>query len=189
METRACGINTLERRKSPSGERSPTPTHRPTVAERKEPIMSKPIKPKPSFGVARPNVPGVLARAGIMGTAIGLAAALFPALPITMAAFLLLLQAAAAAQSAAETRARGLAALRDTKVDALWTAMLSVKTYVAGLASALDATSATSLIQAAGLLVSQAAAHVKLLLSATYVPATGVVHLSVNVSLLLGKRT
>lgn len=88
-----------------------------------------------------------------METAIVLAAGMFPALPITMAAFLLLIQAAAAAQAAKATRANGLAALRDTKVEALWTAMKAIKTYVEGLASGMDATSAASLIQAAGLLV------------------------------------
>ena len=151
--------------------------------------MSKPIKPKPSLGTSRDNVPGVLARAGIMETAIVLAAALFPSLPITMAAFLLLIQAAAAAQAAKATRTNGLASLRDTKVDALWTAMLGLKTYVGGLASGMDATSATSLIQAAGLLVADTTTRTKLLLSATYVPATGTVHVSVNASLLLGKRS
>ncbi len=151
--------------------------------------MSKPIKPKPSLGVARVNVPGVLARAGIMQAAFLQAAALFPSLPVSMAAFLLLIQAAAAAQSAAETRAKGLAALRDTKVDALWIAMQSLKTYVGGLASVLDVTAATSLIQSAGLLVAQEATHAKLLLSAKHVPATGVVHVSANASIIAGKYT
>jgi hypothetical protein len=146
-------------------------------------------KPKPSVGVGRANVPGVLARAAIMQAAILLAAGLFPSLPITMAAFLLLLEAASASQIAAATRTKGLASLRDTKVDALWTAMLTLRTYVGGLASQLDATSATSLIEAAGLLVAATAIHAKPFLSATYAPATGVVLVSVNALLLLGKRT
>ncbi len=133
--------------------------------------MSTLSKPKPSLGVTRNNVPGVLARAGIMEAAIELSPAMFPALPIPMPVFVPLIQAAAEAQSAAAARTNGLAALRDTKVDALWTAMQSVKTYVGGLASALDATSAASLIQAAGLLVAQTPTHTKLLLSATYAPA------------------
>jgi hypothetical protein len=124
-----------------------------------------------------------------MEAAILLAIAMFPSLPISMAAFLLLIQAAAAAQSAAATRAKGLAALRDTKIDALWNAMQTLKTYVAGLASSLDPASATALIQAAGMVVWEKAAHAKLLLAATYAPATGVVHVSVNASLLVGKRT
>ena len=81
--------------------------------------MSQPIKPRPAFGVARNNVPGVLARATIMQVAIVAALAMFAAPPITMAAFLLLIQAAAAAQSAAAGRGKGLASLRDTKVDAV----------------------------------------------------------------------
>jgi len=150
--------------------------------------MAKPSKPKPSLDVRRADVPGVLARAGIMEAAILAAGAMFPSLPITMAAFLLLIQAAATAQSAAATRTAGLASARDTKVDALWTAMKALKTYVDGLASQLDATSATALIEAAGLVVADSTAHAKRLLSATYVPATGVVHVSVNALLLLGKR-
>jgi hypothetical protein len=151
--------------------------------------MSTPSKPKPSLGVARSNVPGVLARAGIMEAAIQLSPAMFPALPVPTPAFLLLLQSAAAAQVAASARTKGLAALRDTKVDALWMAMQSLKTYVGGLAGSLEATSAASLIQAAGMLVAQKPAHTKLLLSATYAPATGVVYVSVNALLLIGERT
>jgi hypothetical protein len=151
--------------------------------------MSNLPKPRPSLGTTRVNVPGVLARAGIMEAAIVLAGALFPSLPITMAAFLLLLQAAAAAQSAAATRAKGLASLRDTKVDALWTAMLSLKTYFGGLASGLDTISAKSLIEAGGCLVAGTTTHTKALLAATYVPATGIVHVSVNGLLLIGQRT
>jgi hypothetical protein len=150
--------------------------------------VSKPIRPEPSLGVRRSDVPGVLTRAGIMEAAFLLAIALFPFPPITMAAFLLLIQAATAAQAATATRANGLAALRDTKVDALWVAMQALKTYVSGLASALDATSATSLIQAAGLLVAEPKTHAKELLTATFVPEIGVVHISVNGLLLLGRR-
>src|SRR5262245_15839461 len=95
--------------------------------------MNKRTKPRGSFGVVRLNVPGVLARATLMHTAILAALAIFTALPIGMPAFLLLIQAAATAQAASATRGMGLAAIRDTKVDALWTAMLSIKTYVQGL--------------------------------------------------------
>src|SRR5277367_2099807 len=147
MENPSRGIKDHEGRTRPSSG--------PNVAERKEHVMSKPIRPKPSLGVRRADVPGVLARAGIM------AAAMFPSLPITMAAFLLLIQAAAAAQSAAATRANGLASLRDTKVDALWMAMQALKTCIGGLASTLDATSARSLIEAAGLLVAETTTHAK----------------------------
>jgi hypothetical protein len=150
--------------------------------------MKKKSKPRASLGVTESNVPGVLARAGLMETAILLAAAMFQNLPIAMSAFLLLIQAAATAQSNAASRTMGLASIRDTKVAALWTAMQSLKTYVQGLANGVDATSAIALIEQAGLLVASTSTRVKLLFSATFVPATGVVHLSVNATLLLGKR-
>jgi hypothetical protein len=152
-------------------------------------MSSKLAKPKASFGIGRINVPGVLARASLMEAAFSAALAMFTGLPITMAAYALLIQAAAAAQSAAATRAKGLASLRDTKVDDLWTAMHTLRVFVQGLADKLDARGSTALIEAAGLIVAKTGKRVKLLVSATYVPATGVVHLSVNALLLIGKRT
>jgi hypothetical protein len=151
--------------------------------------LSRPRKPQASLDTKREDVPGVLARAKRMETAISAAGASFPALPVSMVAFLVLLQAAAAAQLAAATRAVGLASLRDVKVDVLWTAMNSLKTYVHGLARSLDATAATALIESAGLVVGQAPMHVKPLFSAKYVTATGVVRLSVNALMLIGKRS
>ena len=109
--------------------------------------MSKPVKPKATFGTLRVNISGVLSRAGIMQAAILLVVATFPALPISMPAFLLLLQAAAAAELAAATRAKGLATLRDTKVDDLWDAMQTIRTYAQGLANNLDPVSGAALIQ------------------------------------------
>jgi hypothetical protein len=151
--------------------------------------MSKPVKPKAKLGTLRVNIPGVLSRAGIMEAAIVLAIVMFPALPISMPAFLLLLQAAAAAQLAAATRAKGLATLRDTKVDDLWDAMQTIRIYVQGLANNLDPVSGAALIQSAGLLVGKTGGHVKALLAATLVPATGIVHLAVNAKMLLGTAT
>ena len=151
--------------------------------------MSKQTKPKGSFGVTRLNVPGVLARATLMQTAILAALAIFTSLPISMPAFLLLIQAAATAQAASASKAKGLAAIRDTKIDTLWTAMQSLRTYVQGLCDATDAVSAVALIQQAGLLVSKTAKPTKLLLAATFIPATGLVHLAVNAMLLIGKLT
>jgi hypothetical protein len=145
-------------------------------------------KPKASFGVSRVNVPGGLTRATLMYTAILAALSLFAALPITMPAFLLLIQAAVDAQGAKGTKALGLAAIRDTKMDALWTAMQSLKTYVQGLCDATDAVSAVALIQQAGLLVAKNMGRTKPLLAATFVPATGLVHLAVNATLLVGKH-
>jgi hypothetical protein len=151
--------------------------------------MSTPVKPKAKFGTLRINIPGVLSRAGIMEAAILLAIAMFPALPISMPAFLLLLQAATAAQLAAATRAKGLATVRDTKVDDLWDAMQTLRIYVQGLANNLDPVSGAALIQSAGLLVGKTGGYVKALLAATFVPATGIVHLAVNAKMLLGAAT
>ncbi len=150
--------------------------------------MNKPSKPKASFGTEKTNAPGVLARATTMETAITAAAAMFTSLPITMAAFLLLIQAATTAQANAATRTKGLAALRDTKIDALWTAMMALKIAVQSQADTLDAVAARSLIEAAGLLVAKTPAHEKALLTATYVTATSLVHLAVNATLLAGQR-
>lgn len=150
--------------------------------------MTKPTKPRASFGVTKDNAPGVIARATIMQAAILAAAAMFPSLPITMAALLLLIQAAATAQSNTTTKTQGLAGIRDAKIDTLWTAMQTLKTFVQGLADATDAVSAIVLIQAAGLVVAKTTKPTKLLLAATLAPATGIVHLAVNAKLLIGKR-
>ena len=151
--------------------------------------MSKPAKPRASFDTVRANVTGVLTRAGIMQAAILLAIAMFPALPISMPAFLLLLQAASAANLAAAVRTKGLATLRDTKVDDLWDAMHSIRVYIQGLANNLDPISGAALIESAGLLVGKTAGHIKKLLAATLDPATGIVHLAVNAKMLIGMVT
>ena len=67
--------------------------------------------------------------------------------------------------------------------------MQSLKVYVQGLCDATDSVTALALIQAAGLLVSKTAKSTKLLPSATFIPATGIVHLVVHATLLIGKRT
>jgi hypothetical protein len=151
--------------------------------------MARATRPKAALGVERIDVPGVLARAGIMHAAILAAAAMFVSPPITMAAFLLLLEAATAAQAATLMKTRGLASVRDTKVDALWTGMKVLKTYVQGLCDATDATTAIALIEGAGLMVAKSTTVTKLPLTAKYVTATGIVRLVVNKTLLLGKRT
>jgi hypothetical protein len=151
--------------------------------------VTRPVKPKAAFGVTKINAPGVLARATLMHAAILAALAMFPSPPVSMAALLLLIQAAALAQSATAVKTKGLATLRDTKIDALWIAMQSLKTYVQGICDATDAVSALALIQQAGLVVSKTVRSTKLLLAATFIPATGVVHIVVNARLLIGKRT
>ena len=67
--------------------------------------------------------------------------------------------------------------------------MKSLRLYVEGLCDAVDADTATAMIGAAGLVVSALAAHAKALISATLVPATGVVRLAVNKTLLITPKT
>jgi hypothetical protein len=151
--------------------------------------MSQPAKPRASFDTVRENVPGVLSRAGIMEAAILLAIAMFPALPITMPAFLLLLQAATAANLAAAARTKGLSTVRDTKVDDLWDAMHSIRTYVQSLANNLDPVSGAALIQSAGLAIAKTGKYLKPLVTAIFDPATGLVKLEVNALMLIGTTT
>jgi hypothetical protein len=145
-------------------------------------------KPRAVYGVEKRNAPGVLARATLMQLAILAAAATFASPPIAMSAFLALIEAAATAQSLAATRGKGLVTARNAKIDVLWTAMNTLKAYVQSLADTLDAVHAAALIESAGLLVAKKGAREKLLLAATYVPATGLVHLVVNATMLIGKR-
>jgi hypothetical protein len=145
-------------------------------------------KPKAAFGVEKKNAPGVLARASLMQAAILAAVATFASPPVAMAAFLALIESAAAAQSLAATRTKGLATARNAKIDVLWTAMHTLKTYIQGMADTLDAFHAAALIESAGLLVAKKGVHEKLLLATTYVAATGMVHLVVNAKMLIGKR-
>jgi hypothetical protein len=115
-------------------------------------------------------------------------AALFAGLPITMVAFLALITALVLSQQAAMgTKAKGSATLRNTKRDAVWTAMVILRAYVQGLADVMDAASAASLIEAAGLLVGAVGGHQKALLTATLTTTPGDVHLDANASLLVGK--
>ena len=75
---------------------------------------------------------GVLARAKAMYAAIVAAVASFPNPTIAMAVFLALIQALDAAQDATASRAKGLATMRNTKRNAVWTAMESLRAYVKG---------------------------------------------------------
>ena len=83
-------------------------------------------KPRAVTGCAREQSPAVLSRAKIMYVAILAAIAQFPNLPITMAAFLALIQLFDKAQESMSAKPRGLASVRDTKRDDVWTAMQSL---------------------------------------------------------------
>jgi hypothetical protein len=146
-----------------------------------------PSHPKASLGVTSNNAPGVLSRANIMQTAILAALASFNALPITMAAFLLLIQAAATAQTASASRAKGLAATRNTKISPLWSAMLLLRAYVQGLVNEVDYTNGLALINQAGLVVSGVGRHVKPLFVAKLDIVANLVHLALNAKAFIGK--
>jgi hypothetical protein len=146
-------------------------------------------RPRATFGVTKSNSAGVLARAKAMYTAIMAAIAMFPSPTISMAAFLALIEAFETAQQATTTRARGTSKARNTKRNAAWTAMESLRTYVQGLADQLTPDPAAALIEAAGLLVASKRAHVKPVLQAKLTTTAGLVQLIANASILLGKTS
>jgi hypothetical protein len=149
--------------------------------------MSTVSRPRGSFGITKKNVPGVQIRAQAMHDGLVANAALFASPTIGMAAFLALITALAVAQAnVTSTRAKGAGTLRNTKRDAVWSAMEILRAYVQGQADLLSAENAAALIEAAGLLVWAAPAHHKPALAATLTTTPGVVHLDANVSLLKG---
>ena len=142
--------------------------------------------PRASLGVVRNNSPGVISRANIMYVAILAAIATFNATPITMAAFLLLIEAAQVAQTASASRTRGLAAVRNTKITPLWNAMILLRAYVQGLVDQVDHAGGLALINQAGLVVGGVGTHVKMLFEAKLDTTANVVHLILNAKALLG---
>ena len=143
--------------------------------------------PQACLEVAKKNAPGVISRAKIMYTAILAAVATFTSPPITMAAFLLLVQAADAAQTAkATTGAKGSAAARSTKITPLWNAMHLLRVYLQGMVDVVDHASGVNLISQAGLVVGGVGTHVKVLFEAKLDAVAGVVHLVLNAKAFLG---
>jgi hypothetical protein len=149
--------------------------------------MKTTAKPKAAFGTDKRNVPGVIARAKAMYAAIFAAIATYNALPVAIAAFLAMLDALVAAQTAATgTKAKGLAAVRDSKRDTLWAAMVSIRAYVQQLADAAAHADAIGLIEQAGLLVAGVPHHTKPILDAKLTTVPGFVQLIANAHALLG---
>ena len=99
--------------------------------------------------------------------------AMFASLPITMAAFIALITALAAAT-------------RNSKRNAVWAAMLSLQSCVQGLSDSMSVADGTTLIENAGMLVAKAAARLKAVLAATLTTTPGLVHLSANRTALVG---
>jgi hypothetical protein len=149
--------------------------------------MSTETQPRAGFGTTKKNVPGVLTRSQIMYNFILENVAMFASPPITMVAFLALIGALSTAQQIATgTKAKGSAAVRNTKRNAVWTAMESVRIYVQGLADSLSVEDAVSLIESAGLLVETTSRAQKALLAASLTATAGTVHLVANRSMLVG---
>jgi hypothetical protein len=149
--------------------------------------MSTVARPRASLGTQKKDVPGVQARAQAMYDGFMANAGTFGSPTVSMTVFLALITALTQAQqNATGTRAKGAATLRNTKRDALWTAMESLRAYAQGLADALNAAEAASLIESAGLLVATTRRSPKAALSATLTATPGTVHLEANASLLVG---
>jgi hypothetical protein len=146
-------------------------------------------KPRAVAGCSREDSPAVLSRAKIMYVAILAAIAQFPNLPITLAAFLALIEPFDAAQDSMKAKPRGLASVRDTKRDDVWTAMHTLRIYVQSLADGLSAPAAAALIESAGLLVAGVPIHIKPFLEAKPTTLPGVVHILANASLLVGSSS
>jgi hypothetical protein len=126
-------------------------------------------------------------RAQAMHDAIVASAATFASPTITMAEFLILITALAAAQQyVLATRSTGSAAARDVRRNLVWMAMESLRVYVQGLCDVVSADAAIALIETAGLRVAATPVHTKPLLAATPTTTPGLVHLSANASLLVG---
>ena len=149
--------------------------------------MSTAIRPHAIFGTEKKDTSGVLGRSQTMYSSISQNIAMFAGLPITMAAFLALITLLATAQQAATgTKAKGTASTHNSKRNAVWAAMVNLQSFVQGLADSMSVADATTLIDAAGLLVAKAATRQKETLTAALTAAQGVVHLAANRSVLVG---
>ena len=133
-------------------------------------------------------MPGVISRARLMHLGIAAVVAMFPSPSVSMAAFLLLLQDLEAAQTDSKA-GKGLAPLRNTKLDLLWTAMESLRVYVQGLCDGVSVEAAINLINTAGLVLAKNGVRVKPILQAKLVETTGLVQLIANATALVGKTS
>ena len=150
--------------------------------------MSTAIRPRATFGTTRKFTPGVQERSQTMYNAITENIGQFPNLPITMAAFLVLITSLATAQGIVKgTKATGAAQVRDSKRNAVWTAMVSLQSYVQGLCDSLSVADATTLIKAAGMIVAKDTVRVREPVAATLTSVPGDVHLTASHIALVGK--
>jgi hypothetical protein len=149
--------------------------------------MNSVAGPRGVFGTEQRNYPGVQARAQAMANSIQANIANFPALPVSIAAFVAFLAAFVLAQQVVtETKAKGSATLRNAKAVVLWAAMEAIQKYIQGLASGLNAEAAAALIESGGLLVAKIGTHQKAALTAALTTTQGSVLLQANRALLVG---
>ena len=140
--------------------------------------MSNVNKPRAVFGVHKKDIAGVVIRAMAMYDGFVANASVLSAPTISVVVFLALVQALSAAQQATkESKSKAITTTRNTKRDAVWTAMQSLQAYVQGLCDVLSAEAAHQLIALAGLHVAGVPARTKAVLTANLTVTAGTVHL------------
>jgi hypothetical protein len=150
--------------------------------------MPEQSRPRGSFGTTKKNIPNVMFRSKAMYNGFSASVGMLGSPPISMQAFLALITALVSSQEVAtETKAKGSAALRNTKRDAVWTAMEVLLKYAQSIADTMTVDNAISLFLAAGLLVTKVGAHQKAVLTAALTETQGNVLLEATRTLLVGK--
>jgi hypothetical protein len=150
--------------------------------------MNTAARPRASLDVEKRDIPGVTSRDQSMYTGFTQNTGMFASPTVTMVVFLALITALVTQQETTRvTKAKGSASLRNTKRDALWSAMQSLVSYVQVLSDSMTASNAISCIEAAGLVVAGTAARTKAVLTAELMAAAGTVYLEANRTVLVGK--
>lgn len=139
-----------------------------------------------TLGINKKKITALLALAKAIYDGMLANPTLFPSPSPAMAVLLALITALDSAQRVVATRAKGAAAVRDQKRDALITALESERMYVQALCDA-NPEQAVALIKAAGMSVAQVATRDKPALQAKPGTAPGGVILVANETLLVGK--
>jgi hypothetical protein len=149
--------------------------------------MASAAQPRAALGTRKSNTPGVLARAQAMFDHMSADPANFADPTVDLATFLSLIEGLQSAQYALQgTRSRGAGEARDSKRQALWTAMGSLLSYVQALADKRSPTDAEALIRGAGLVLAKVVVPHKPVLQAKLTPVQGVVALIANLLALVG---
>jgi hypothetical protein len=137
--------------------------------------MKTQIHPMVVLGAPRDDVPTLTARGNLIHNAMAAAASTFVTPVPSMPALASLIQALDAAQQAAMTRAKGLAATRNLKASDLADALDSERAYVQSLVNAAPE-QASHLAELAGMSIRTRRAFTKPVLALSLDPATASVH-------------